>query len=199
MVVWNSVLPLRGEDELVVSVLDVGQGDAILVAFPGGKRMLVDGGPSGIRLARELGDVMPHWQRDIDTVVLTRKSGGAAVGIVASETAETISLRDTEGKIVEVKKFDIAKREAAPSAMPEIYGAILSKSELRDVVEYIGTIGVSQVGRGGNRGGRGPATPAVGGRTGGRGRAADTGLRALRGLTPPETPTTSDVTPPAAK
>ncbi len=29
------------------------------------------GGPSGVRLARELGDVLPHWDRSLDLVLLT--------------------------------------------------------------------------------------------------------------------------------
>jgi len=66
-----SVLPMGGPGELTVAVLDVGQGDAILVTTPGGKSVLVDGGPSGIELARELGAVLPHWQRRIDIIVLT--------------------------------------------------------------------------------------------------------------------------------
>jgi competence protein ComEC len=49
----------------------VGQGDAILITTPAGERLLVDGGPSGIELARELGETMPHWARDIDAVFLT--------------------------------------------------------------------------------------------------------------------------------
>jgi len=38
---------------------------------------------------------------------------------------------------VNVNKADIAKRESAPSAMPEIYGAILTKAEIRDLVELL--------------------------------------------------------------
>lgn len=125
-----------------------------------------------------------------DTIVLTRKSGGVAAGIVASETPDTISLRDIEGKIVEVKKADIAKRDAAPSAMPEIYGAILSKTELRDIVEYVSTLGVPQGGRGGRGGGgRGGAVAGGGGRGGrGGGAGGEPVLRALRGLRPANAP-----------
>lgn len=75
-----------------------------------------------------------------DTVVVTLKSGGSAAGIVASETAEVLTLRDTENKLVAVKKSDIAKREGAPSGMPEIYQTILSKRELRDVVEFLASL-----------------------------------------------------------
>jgi quinoprotein glucose dehydrogenase len=72
-----------------------------------------------------------------DTIVLTLKTGGAAAGVVAHETDDTITLRNTENQVVTVKKSDIAKRESAPSGMPEIYGAILSKTQLRDVVEFL--------------------------------------------------------------
>ena len=75
-----------------------------------------------------------------DTIVLTLKSGGAAAGIVASETADTLTLRTTDNQLVAVKKANIAKRDSAPSGMPEIYGAILTKSEIRDLVEYLSTL-----------------------------------------------------------
>jgi len=75
-----------------------------------------------------------------DTIVVTLKAGGIAAGIVASETADLLSLRDMENKLHEIKKADIAKREGAPSSMPEIFGAILTKSELRDVVEYLASL-----------------------------------------------------------
>ena len=75
-----------------------------------------------------------------DTIVLTLKSGGTAAGVVAAETADTISLRNTDNQLVEVKKADIARRDGAPSGMPEIYGTLLTKSQLRDVVEYLASL-----------------------------------------------------------
>jgi quinoprotein glucose dehydrogenase len=75
-----------------------------------------------------------------DTIVLTLKDGGMAAGVVTKETAESISLRRADGKISEVKKANIAKREGAPSGMPEIYATLLTKSELRDVVEFLATL-----------------------------------------------------------
>jgi competence protein ComEC len=58
-------------DELEVTALDVGQGDAILVTTPNGHRWLFDGGPSGIVLARELGTVLRPSERTISRVFLT--------------------------------------------------------------------------------------------------------------------------------
>jgi quinoprotein glucose dehydrogenase len=75
-----------------------------------------------------------------DSVVVTLKSGSVVGGIVAAETANALKLRNADGKVVEVNKAEIAKREGAPSSMPEIYGAILSKKELRDVVAYLASL-----------------------------------------------------------
>ena len=75
-----------------------------------------------------------------DTIVLTLKSGGSAAGIVATETDDTITLRNTDNQLVAVKKANIAKRDSAPSGMPEVFGLILTKSEIRDVVEYLSTL-----------------------------------------------------------
>ncbi len=96
-----------------------------------------------------------------DTIVLTSKNGTVVAGVVASETADTLSLRNTDNKVVAVKKSEIAKRESAPSGMPEIYATLLSMRELRDVVEYMATL------------------------KGGAPRAGESLPRALRGLPPP--------------
>ena len=78
-----------------------------------------------------------HIAPGFDTVVVTLKKGGVAVGTIGSETATTLTLNPTEGAPVVIDKANIAKRDAAPSSMPEIYGAILTKSEIRDVVEFL--------------------------------------------------------------
>ena len=72
-----------------------------------------------------------------DSVVVTLKSGNVVGGLVAAESADQMSLRNADGKVTVVKKAEITKREGAPSSMPEIYGAVLTKSELRDVVEFL--------------------------------------------------------------
>jgi competence protein ComEC len=72
VIAWHvSIGPIGGPGALVVDVLDVGQGDAILLTTPHGHQVLVDTGPSGIGLARELGAVLPHWDHSIDTLVVT--------------------------------------------------------------------------------------------------------------------------------
>jgi quinoprotein glucose dehydrogenase len=75
-----------------------------------------------------------------DSVVLTRKSGGTLSGIFARETSDTTTLRQPNGTTSDVTKSDIAKRDCAPSGMPEIYGTVLTKSELREGLEYLASL-----------------------------------------------------------
>jgi len=64
-----------------VIVLDVGQGDAILVEGSRGGRMLVDGGPDPGRLLIALDERLPSWDHRIDTLVLTHPHEDHAAGL----------------------------------------------------------------------------------------------------------------------
>ena len=64
-----------------ITVLDVGQGDAILVEGGQGGRMLVDGGPDPDRLIVELDRRLPPWDRRIDLLVLTHPHEDHVAGL----------------------------------------------------------------------------------------------------------------------
>ena len=66
---------------LVVTVLDVGQGDSILLEGPRGGRMLIDGGPDPDRLMTVLDARLPPWDRRIDLVVLSHPHEDHASGL----------------------------------------------------------------------------------------------------------------------
>lgn len=66
---------------LVLEVLDIGQGDAILITTPHGRRVLIDGGP-GQSVLRELGATMPFLSRKIDVMVLTHPHADHVDGLV---------------------------------------------------------------------------------------------------------------------
>jgi beta-lactamase superfamily II metal-dependent hydrolase len=71
----------RPDGRLRVTVLDVGQGDAILVQGDAGSRMLVDGGPDPDRLLVVLDAQLPAWDRRIDLVVLTHPHEDHVAGL----------------------------------------------------------------------------------------------------------------------
>jgi competence protein ComEC len=81
MLVWYSALQ-PSPDRLRVTVLDVGQGDAILIQTPAGHNILVDGGPSGERIAQALGRALPASERRIDLMVLTHAQDDHVSGLV---------------------------------------------------------------------------------------------------------------------
>jgi competence protein ComEC len=79
--VVSSVLVARPLPQLRITVLDVGQGDAILIEASGGGRVLVDGGSDPDLLVRRLDERIPIWDRRIDLVVLTHPHEDHAGGL----------------------------------------------------------------------------------------------------------------------
>ncbi len=69
MVLFFCLLSLP-DGRLHVFVLDIGQGDSILIQTPSDERILIDGGPDDAVL-QQLGKVMPFYEKDIDVVVLS--------------------------------------------------------------------------------------------------------------------------------
>ncbi|MES2223385.1 MAG: MBL fold metallo-hydrolase [Patescibacteria group bacterium] len=55
---------------LFISFLNIGQGDAIYIEAPNGRQIMIDGGPDEVVL-RELGKVMPTFDRSIDAILIT--------------------------------------------------------------------------------------------------------------------------------
>jgi competence protein ComEC len=64
-----------------VSILDVGQGDAVLVEGSRGGRLLIDGGPDPDRLLVDLDHRVPPWDRRIDAVILTHPHEDHVAGL----------------------------------------------------------------------------------------------------------------------
>jgi len=77
---WAALTP--SSDHLTVTVMDVGQGDAILIEDPAGHRILVDGGPSGRAISEALGRETPFWDKGLDLVVLTHPEEDHLNGLV---------------------------------------------------------------------------------------------------------------------
>jgi competence protein ComEC len=77
---WAALTP--SSDRLTVTVMDVGQGDAILIEDPAGHRILIDGGPSGRAISEALGRETPFWDKRVDLVVLTHPEEDHLNGLV---------------------------------------------------------------------------------------------------------------------
>jgi len=69
------------DGRLRMIVLDVGQGDAILLVGPRGGRILVDSGPDPDLLLARLDERLPAWDRRLDLVVLSHPHEDHVAGL----------------------------------------------------------------------------------------------------------------------
>lgn len=81
LAVGGAELAIWGRPDPSATVLAVGQGQAVLLAGPGG-HVLIDGGPSPARLADELGGRLPPWERRLTALVVTGPGIGHVGGLV---------------------------------------------------------------------------------------------------------------------
>ena len=70
LLVWYATAAEDRDGKLTVAFLNVGQGDAIFIESPSGNQVVFDGGPDS-SLLRELGKVMPFYDRSLDLLVVT--------------------------------------------------------------------------------------------------------------------------------
>ncbi len=79
---WWAASQGQARGRLTVDVLDVGQGDAILIETPDGQHILIDGGASGLALEQRLGEELPFWDRTIDLLALTHPQQDHISGLI---------------------------------------------------------------------------------------------------------------------
>ncbi len=79
--VAGAVVVTRPAGAARITILDVGQGDAILVEGSRGGRLLIDGGPDPDRLLVELDRRIPPWDRRLDAVILSHPHEDHVAGL----------------------------------------------------------------------------------------------------------------------
>lgn len=78
-----------------------------------------------------------------ELVMLKLKDGKDVAGNLSAETADTLTLAMGDGTTQTIAKSSIAQREKTPSSMPAIYGEVVTKAELRDLVAYVAGLRVA--------------------------------------------------------
>ncbi|MHB8459740.1 MAG: ComEC/Rec2 family competence protein [Candidatus Limnocylindrales bacterium] len=91
----GSLAVTRPDGRVRITVLDVGQGDAILVDGDRGSRLLVDGGPDPDRLLVALDAHLPPWDRRIDLIILSHPHEDHVAGLA------TLLARYRIGRVIE--------------------------------------------------------------------------------------------------
>jgi quinoprotein glucose dehydrogenase len=83
--------------------------------------------------------VLPNKQiaQGFDSVRVTMKDEQSYAGVLKSETATELVLNSPDTGPITIRKSEIESRQKALSPMPEGIGQILSKQDLRNLVEYL--------------------------------------------------------------
>jgi quinoprotein glucose dehydrogenase len=86
--------------------------------------------------------VLPNKQiaQGFDSVMVFLKNGDSQAGVLKSETPDELVLNSPDNGLVTLKKSEIKSRKAALSPMPEGLGQILSKDDLRNLVQYLSSL-----------------------------------------------------------
>ncbi|MBA4150608.1 MAG: HEAT repeat domain-containing protein [Verrucomicrobia bacterium] len=72
-----------------------------------------------------------------ENVIIKLKNGAAYAGLVKRDTETELVLESPEDGTLTLSKAEIEKRDTSLSAMPDGLESLLSKRELRDLVEYL--------------------------------------------------------------
>ncbi len=80
--------------------------------------------------------IAPNFQM----VILTMKDGNVKAGTLKSEENGVLTLANPGMPAEQVKAADIAKRDNAPSGMLPNLADLLTKRELRDIIEYVSSL-----------------------------------------------------------
>ena len=62
------------------------------------------------------------------------------MGSIVSENAQQIVIKRPDGSEAKFERAQVSSRVSAPSSMPEIYGQVMSRSELRDLMAFMRTL-----------------------------------------------------------
>jgi len=75
-----------------------------------------------------------------DSIIVATKKGVSYAGILKKETDTELEINSTEDGMIKVKKSDIESRAKGMSPMPEGMGQILSKDDLKNLVEFLASL-----------------------------------------------------------
>ena len=72
-----------------------------------------------------------------ESVLVTLKNGTTYAGVIKSETDAELEINSPEDGLLKLKKAEITAREKGLSGMPDGFGGVLTKQEIRNLIEFL--------------------------------------------------------------
>ncbi len=118
VLVWVAIASLP-DGKLHVYVLDVGQGECILIRTPAGRNILIDTGPDPQVARVQLGKNLPFWDRQIDLLILTQPQAdhnSGAIDLLRNYNIKNIAMTPLPSNSEFTRKLndEISQKDLAP-------------------------------------------------------------------------------------
>lgn len=117
--IWSIVITEYRQEILKISFLDVGQGDAIFIEAPNGNQVLIDGG-SNRKVLKELGKVMPFYDRTIDAVIATHPDKDHIGGLIEVLKGYEVDIFMEPGVSSDTGAYQELEKTIADKKLPKI-------------------------------------------------------------------------------
>lgn len=117
---WYAVYE-KSRSGLMVAFLDVGQGDAVFIQAENGNQVLLDGGPNKAVL-RQLGKVMPFYDRSIDMVINSHPHSDHLIGLVEVLKRYEVDAAVESGTNPNTPEYQEWENLLAGKKIPHFYG-----------------------------------------------------------------------------
>lgn len=128
--VWYAVFAEERKSILTVSVLDIGQGDAIFIEAPNGNQILIDGGPDN-KVLRRLGEILPFYDRSIDMLIVSNPDKDHIAGFVDVLRRYEVAKVMEPGTVSQTAVY----RELEKEIEKEMAGKITARRGMRAVLD----------------------------------------------------------------
>ncbi len=106
--IWYAVGAEDRGGKMTVAFLNIGQGDGIFIESPTGNQLMIDGGPGAVVL-RELGKVMPFYDRTLDMLMVSNPDKdhmGGFIDVLDSFKVRAVIEPGTVGASAEYKTLE---------------------------------------------------------------------------------------------
>ncbi len=126
--VWIAVSCLP-DGKLHVYVLDVGQGESILIRTPSGQNILVDTGPDPQVARVQLGKYLPFWERQIDLLILTQPQAdhnSGAIDLIRNYRIKNITMPPLPSYSEFTRKLNDEMSQKGLVSQPVVAGKVIN-------------------------------------------------------------------------
>lgn len=128
-VLWTVVLHENRKGVLKFEVLDIGQGDSLFIESPTGTQVLVDGGPNN-NLSKQIGKVIPWYDRHIDMLVITNPDADHYEGFIKLLDKYSVDVVLEPGTTNKYEAYGFLENKIKEKNIPKI---IVRKGEVVDL------------------------------------------------------------------